>query len=76
MDTKSHDKFIIHNYTTELSELTIMNMITKVIEGGKISKSSHGPHYCAITSFTIMRTRFIESCKRRNNTYTFEVYKD
>lgn len=69
-----NDKIIIHNYT-ELNDVMIMNYISTVIQFGKISKCKYGDTYCFITRFP-HSDKIVVSCDRKNNTYTFKIFKE
>ena len=66
------DKIIIHNYT-ELPDRIIIQNISNIIDYGKISNSKYGKTYCLLSKTT---GGILISCDRRNNTYTFKIFKE
>ena len=52
---------------------TAIAAVKRVVKGGLVSKNKHGPHYCALTTFT---NGGIEVYASRSVTQqTFRVYK-
>ena len=70
MDTLKN-KIIIRNYT-DMDDYNIILRISKVISEGKISETkSQGKQYCFVTTFKDCNI----ICNKRNETYTFYVFK-
>ena len=65
-------KIIIHNYT-ELPDFVVVQYINKVIQNGKISKTSKGKQYCFVTR---VLNDYIITSDRNKDTYTFKIYKE
>ncbi len=66
------DKIIIHNYT-DFSDLEIIRYIERVIENEKVSETKQGKQYSFITTFSCGT---VVGCEKRNNTYTFKIWRD
>ena len=66
------DKIIIHN-ETGLNDITVMKMVQSVIDAGKVSETSQGKQYCFVTTF---KNGCIVTSTRKNDTYTFKVYRE
>lgn len=67
------DKIIIHNYTN-LSDLEVLDYISRVVANGFLSKTNkNGKQYCFITTF---KTGYVVSCDKMRNTYTFKIIKE
>lgn len=67
------DKIIIHNYTN-LSDLEVLDYISRVVANGFLSKTNkNGKQYCFITTF---KAGYVVSCDKNKNTYTFKIIKE
>ena len=66
------DKIIVKNQT-ELSMISVLELVKKVIEIGRIS--NNGKQYCYLTSFNIENTEYHIVTDLRQKSDVFTIYK-
>ena len=69
-------KTIIDNRCDWLNTTTALDMVTAVIQKGKISNGTYGKQFCFLTTFKLSTSEIAVSCeKRKSGTYKFIVWE-
>ena len=68
-------KIIIKNRCEFIDESTAMEIVSKVINKGKISNGTYGKQYRFLTSFEYNTQKvYVGATKRKSGTHTFEIW--